>query len=85
MLLANAYDDKSIQEDLITASQLDWTIVRPGVLTDQRKSASYKVLDDAAKWRNGVISRADVADFIVAQIGKNTMSRKKPVLIRYPI
>ncbi len=85
LLLANAYDDKSIQEDLITASQLDWTIVRPGVLTDQRKSASYKVLDDAAKWRNGVISRADVADFIVAQIGKNTMSRKKPVLIRYPI
>ena len=85
LLLANAYDDKSIQEDLITGSNLDWTIVRPGVLTSQGKSGSYKVLEEPAQWRNGVISRADVADFIVSQIGKNTMQRKKPVLIRFPL
>ncbi|MFY0615588.1 MAG: SDR family oxidoreductase [Hyphomicrobiaceae bacterium] len=85
LLLANAYDDKSIQEDLITQSKLDWTIVRPGVLTNQGKSGTYKVLSESRKWRNGIISRADVADFIVAQIDRNTMSRKKPVLIRLPL
>lgn len=85
LLLANAYDDKSIQEDLITRSNLDWTIVRPGVLTSQCKSGSYKVLEEPAQWRNGIISRADVADFIVSEIGDSTMSRKKPVLIRLPL
>ena len=85
LLLANAYDDKSIQEALITGSNLDWTIVRPGVLTNQGKSDSYKVLEEPAQWRNGVISRADVADFIVSQVGENTMQRKKPVLIRFPL
>lgn len=85
LLLANAYDDKSVQEDLITASNLSWTIVRPGVLTSQGKSGSYKVLDEPSKWRNGVISRADVADFILSQIGESTMHHKKPVLIRFPL
>lgn len=85
LLLANAYDDKSIQEEVIAESKLDWTIVRPGVLTNQGKSGSYKVLEESSKWRNGIISRADVADFIVSQIDHNTMSRKKPVLIRLPL
>jgi putative NADH-flavin reductase len=85
LLLANAYDDKSIQEDLITASSLNWTIVRPGVLTSHGKSGSYKVLEEPSKWRNGIISRADVADFIVSQISNNTMLHKTPVLIRFPL
>ena len=85
LLLANAYDDKSIQEEVITESKLDWTIVRPGVLTNQGKSGSYKVLEESSKWRNGIISRADVADFIVSQINQIAMSRKKPVLIRLPL
>ena len=85
LLLANAYNDKSIQEEGIGKSGLDWTIVRPGVLTGQGKSGSYKVLAEEADWRNGVISRADVADFIVSQIDSAAMIGKKPVLIRFPL
>ena len=33
MVFGRAYADKSVQERLIKDSSLDWTIVRPGVLT----------------------------------------------------
>lgn len=68
MLLKRAYDDKSAQEELIEASDLDWLIVRPGVLTNGSASGKYRVLTKPAYWCNGIISRADVADFIVQRI-----------------
>ena len=40
-----------------------------------------KALADPSKWRNGVISRKDVADFIVKAIGDNTTIRRDPVLV----
>lgn len=38
LVFGRAYCDKDIQEQLITQSGLDWTIVRPGVLINTRKS-----------------------------------------------
>ncbi|MEM8838654.1 MAG: SDR family NAD(P)-dependent oxidoreductase [Pseudomonadota bacterium] len=82
--LGRAYDDKSIQETLITRSALDWMIVRPGVLTDGPPTGTYRVLTEPATWRNGVISRADVADFIADQVDTEPLGGRKPVLIRWP-
>ncbi len=85
LFLKNAYDDKSIQEALIAGSDLDWLIVRPGVLTNGPVSGKYRALSNASEWRNGVISRADVADFIAKRIEAGPLKREKPVLIRYPL
>lgn len=85
LFLKNAYDDKSIQEALIIASNLDWLIVRPGVLMNLSPSGNYNVLTRQSEWRNGIVSRADVADFIVKRIDANAFNREKPVIIRYPI
>jgi uncharacterized protein YbjT (DUF2867 family) len=85
VLLQNAYNDKSVQEDLIVASDLDWLIVRPGVLTSFPASGDYQVLTTPETWRNGIIARADVADFIVNRIATDHLKREKPVLIRYPL
>ncbi len=82
-LLQNAYNDKSIQEDLISASDLDWLIVRPGVLTNFAASGRYQVLTERSTWRNGIISRADVADFIVKRISSDQFNREKPVIVQY--
>ena len=68
LVFGRAYEDKSVQERLIKESGLEWTIARPGVLMGRQRTGRYKVLADAAQWRNGVISRADVADFLVRQI-----------------
>jgi uncharacterized protein YbjT (DUF2867 family) len=85
VLLQNAYNDKSVQEELIVASDLDWLLVRPGVLTNFAASGDYQVLTAPNTWRNGIIARADVADFIVKRIGNDHLKREKPVVIRYPL
>jgi putative NADH-flavin reductase len=63
--LGRAYADKDLQEELIRGSSLDWTIARPGLLTDNRMTGKYQVLASPETWRQGVISRADVAHFLV--------------------
>jgi putative NADH-flavin reductase len=80
LFFGHAYNDKDIQESLIRRSHLDWVIVRPVVLTGGPKSGRYKVLDDPKLWRNGLISRADVADFLIRQISSDSYLGKTPVL-----
>jgi len=81
LVFGRAYDDKSVQERLIKDSGLQWTIARPGVLTSGPRTGRYRILTEAKDWRNGVISRADVADFLVRQIADQTYVRQAPVLV----
>ena len=81
IVFGRAYDDKSLQEKMIKENELDWTIARPGVLTNGPRTGRYRMLSEASQWRNGIISRADVAEFLVRQIGDQTYIRKTPVLI----
>ena len=81
VVFGRAYDDKSLQEQLIKDSELDWTIARPGVLTSGLRTNNYKVLSEASQFRNGIISRANVADFLVRQIVDQTYIHKSPVLV----
>jgi uncharacterized protein YbjT (DUF2867 family) len=74
------YADKDAQEWIIRRSRLDWTIVRPTVLTTGPRTGAYRVLVDAHDWRSGFISRADVADFLVKQIDDSSLIHKTPVL-----
>jgi len=81
LVFGRAYADKDIQEQLIRDSGLDWTLVRPGVLTNCRATGRYRVLPEPATWRNGLVSRADVADFIVAQLDSPDFVHRAPVVI----
>ncbi len=80
--LGRAYEDKDVQEQLIRDSDLDWTIARPGILSHNCKSGQYKVLTERSEWRNGLISRADVADFLVTAAEGTEMIGKTPALQR---
>lgn len=81
IFLGRAYSDKNIQEDLIKQSTLDWTIVHPGVLTNGKSTCDTRVLVKPESWRNGLISRADVAEFLVQQIADTSHLKMTPVLI----
>ena len=81
IVFGRAYDDKSLQERLIKESGLDWTIARPGVLTSGPRTGRYKIISEASQWRNGIISRSDVAEFLVRQIEDQTYVRQAPVLV----
>jgi putative NADH-flavin reductase len=68
--------DKNRQEKLIAASELEWVIVRPGVLTNRKKRNACKHGPDAGNYIRTVnISRADVADFMLNQITSDTYLR----------
>lgn len=84
LLLGRAYDDKDVQEALIRDSDLDWVIARPVILTNGPRSGLYRVLREAAQWRHGFISRANVADFLVKQVESDENLGKTPVLLSCP-
>ena len=65
--------DKSKQEKLIMNSKLDWTIVRPGQLTNGKKRLKYILTK--------MISRADVAHFMLSQLHDKTYIRKIPGIV----
>jgi len=75
------YDDKDIAEDIVMKSGLDWTIVRPGLLTNGPTVGHYKILTEMKDWRGGAISRADVADFLIKHLDDKTLFGTTPLLI----
>lgn len=81
LFLGRAYDDKDVQERIIKNSRLDWTIVRPGMLTNGPRSGHYRVLVGPSQWHNGFISRIDVADFIAHSIDSEEYVHQAPVLV----
>lgn len=81
ILLQRVYSDKDIAEDIIQKSSLDWTIVRPGMLTNGPATGRWQALPDMKDWRGGAISRADVGAFLISQVSDLSMLRKTPLLI----
>ena len=80
LFLGRAYQDKDVQEVIIRRSGIDWVIARPVILTNGSKTGRYKVLDNPETWKNGVISRADVADFLINQAEDGSLLGKTAVL-----
>ena len=81
LLLKRVYADKDVQECIIRSSGLDWTIVRSGLLTNRPATGQYRVLTAPKDWRFGVISGADVADFLVRQIDDRALISTTPLLV----
>jgi putative NADH-flavin reductase len=70
---------KEEQERLIKTSGLDWTIVRPGGLTDGPRTGAYRFGRDRSI-KGGRISRADVADFVLRQVTDPTFIHQTPAV-----
>ncbi len=80
LFLQRAYDDMSAAERIIQASPLDWTLVRPGRLTDKPGHGSYQVSPRFRTPGGTGIPRADVASFMLDQIADHHWVRKTPTL-----
>lgn len=77
--LKKPMEDKERQEALVKASGLDWTIVRPGGLTNGPATGQYKSGLDP-KISAGQVSRADVAAFVLQQLSDDTYLRQAPAI-----
>ena len=81
-ILGQPYADKDRQEALIEASATDWTIARPVILTKGARTDDYCVLRDPKTWRNGLISRASVAHYLIDAVEQGLDIRADVVLTR---
>ena len=80
LLLRKVYADKDRQEAIIAESGLDWVIVRPAVLNDKPKRGGVRALVDLTGFHGGTVARADVADFVVEQVGSDTYVGRRPLI-----
>lgn len=80
VLLKDIFADKRAAENLVASSNLDWTIVYPVLLTDGPMTGAYRVGERLELHGLPKISRADVAHFIHAEIGKCAFVRKVAVI-----
>jgi putative NADH-flavin reductase len=63
-------------EEIIAASNLDWTLVRPPRLTDKPRTGKYRVLEGHLPTFGFSISRADVADYMIKAAENHSSIRK---------
>jgi uncharacterized protein YbjT (DUF2867 family) len=80
VVLGRPYADKDRQEALILDSDLDWTIVRPVILTNGPANGRFRVLREPGDWRNGLISRGNVAKYLVDAVEEDSDLRADVVL-----
>jgi hypothetical protein len=82
LLLRNVVADHTAKERIIRRSTLEWVTVRPPRLTNGARRGRYRSgLDIRATSVVPRISRADLADFMLRQLGEDTYVRKTPAIM----
>lgn len=76
-VMRERYADLARMEDLLRASELDWTIFRPPRLTNGRLTGAYRTAVGRNLRRGALISRADVAHAMLAAVGHGAMKRRE--------
>ena len=79
--LADKMRDKEAMEDLIRASDLDWTIVRPPALKDRPRTGSYRTGTEVKIRLTSWISQADLADFLLREATAPAYLREAPRIV----
>lgn len=81
LLLRAVYENKTALEDMVQASALNWSLVRPGLLTNGSGTEPAHVqVDYRPGMRVGAVSRSAVARFLIDQAEHPTCLHQKPAL-----
>jgi putative NADH-flavin reductase len=81
LLLRPTFAEHERQEALVRSSNLDWTIVRAGALTDGERTGRYRHGFPPSDRSLGFeVSRADVADFTLGLVTDTGSVRQTPSL-----
>ena len=68
LLLSEIYKDKTRQEEVIRRSGLEWTIVRPAMLTNGPATGKFREIIDISGVTAKKISRSDVAAYVLRAV-----------------
>ncbi len=82
LVLRGVYHDKDRQEALVRGSGLDWTLVRPGILTNgaAKGLTAVRAVTDLDGFRAGSVSRADVAAWCLRELGDGRYRAQAPII-----
>jgi len=80
LLLRKVYADKNRQESIIKENALDWTVVRPSILSNKRGGKTVRALTNLQNFHGGSISREDVATFVLDQVTSDQWLRQTPLI-----
>lgn len=85
LAVKDEYVSKEVQEQIVSSSPLNWTLVRPTILTNRPASGYVSGRQLRFEWwRNFVpptISRADVAQFMLEEIDGGSRYSRSPVMV----
>ena len=82
-LIRHEIRDHEAKEGLVRSSDLDWTIVRAPLLTNGPRTGVYRSGEDiTARSPLPMLSRANVAEFMLAQLADKSFVRKAPLVLR---
>jgi putative NADH-flavin reductase len=79
-VLAKQFADVRAMESTVTASDLDWTLVRATRLVNAQQTGRYRVRPDYPPVAGRTIARSDVAHFAAAVLTDGTWVRARPAL-----
>ncbi len=74
--LRGADKDKAAMESAVEASDLDWVILRPALLSDDPATGNVRVFPAESGDKAHKITRADLAAFMIAQLSNNEHLRQ---------
>ncbi|TXJ04786.1 MAG: flavin reductase [Aeromicrobium sp.] len=76
-ILRGVYADKEAQERLVMASELNWTIVRPAVLSEKPHMRTVIAKGELApREKMGALTRDDVARFLLSELAEPEFTRQ---------
>lgn len=82
LLIGNDIADHIDKERAVAASGIDWTIVRATKLSNGVSTGRYLAGTDAVATKAlGMVSRADLAHFMLSVLDDNRFVRAKPVIV----
>lgn len=79
-VFAKQFADVRDMESVVSASDLDWTLVRATRLVNSPQTGRYRVRPDFPPVGGRTIARSDVAHFIAAALTDSTWVRARPAL-----
>jgi uncharacterized protein YbjT (DUF2867 family) len=79
-VLGRVYAAKEVADAEVRASDLDWTLVYPTRLIDGPATGDLVVAERLPAGASTKVARADVARFMLAQLGDGTWSRRTAVV-----
>jgi putative NADH-flavin reductase len=79
-LLRQIFADKAKADAMLRASDLDWTLVYPTLLTNGARTGTHRAGERLAMKGMARISRADVAAFMLAQLATDEWHRRTAVI-----